>query len=194
MRTHTKTFIVVAILLILGFVVLRFVGASFLSTLSPSIEVVEEQLIDGDSASIGSKAPYFSLSPLAGEKVDLASFSGDGVILVFWSTWNSSSADQIKILDDYIVTHEAELRDAHVHLVAINSQEHRGVVVNFMRRGGYDVETLLDERGETSVAYGVQTLPTIVFINQSGTIVDRVVGTISERMLVDKMEQVLHQD
>ncbi len=195
MRAHIKIILVVILIIVGLFVVLHFIGGSFVSSLSPSLEVQpQQQVSESSKAHVGEKVPYFSLTPLTGEKIDLASLSGDGIILIFWSTWNAQSVDQIKIVDDYIGLHNREMQDSHVHIIAINSQERRGVVANFMRRGGYNVETLLDENGETSGAYGVQTLPTTFFINQSGTLVDSVVGTMSDRTLGDKMEQVLRSD
>ena len=195
MHTYTKAILITLLLIASLFTLRYFVGGGTASKLSTDIQISEESFsVQNTKAHIGEDAPYFSLPSLSGGKTDLASLSGDGVILMFWSTRSAQASDQIKIFDDYISTHVQQIKDSGLRFIAISSQEQYTTVASVIRRGGYDVETLVDESGETSVSYGIQTLPTIFFINRSGKVVDIFVGTLSERAIVDKMEQVLRSD
>lgn len=193
MSKQVKT-ILVLILVIPGlFLILRFVGASFVSSLSPDVETsYQKNESKSGRAVVGEGAPYFLLPSSSGNKIDLASLSGSGVVLTFWSTWNHESADQIKIFDDYLASRAAYLKDVHVQIIPVNSQENRNTVENFIRRGGYNVETLMDESGEVSNNYGVQTLPVTFFIDEGGIVTEIFVGTMSQKTLGDKIEGILH--
>lgn len=111
------------------------------------------------------------------------------VVIVFWSTWNSQAADQIQILDQYIARASTEAQLASI--VAINSQEEKSLVSSFMNRGGYRVRTLLDVQGIATGDYQVKSLPTFYFIDGTGLVRDVYVGVLSEKMLRDRVVQIL---
>ena len=97
------------------------------------------------------------------------------------------SADQIKILDDHL----AKNGEALFKIIAISSQEDRSAVANFINRGGYRVQILLDETGEVGGKYEARNLPATYFIDKNGIARDVFVGILSEKMLVEKIEQLL---
>ncbi|MEK7555900.1 MAG: TlpA disulfide reductase family protein [Patescibacteria group bacterium] len=202
MKQYTKTIIIVAVVIAGIFLLLRFAGGSFVAKFSPGVEKTPgENELENGKAGEGLAAPYFDLVSLSGGhtspnvsqggRVRRADLLGNPVILTFWSTWSSGSVDQIKIFDDYLAGNPPSDGVRSARIIAIDSQENQSVVANFMRRGGYDVEVLSDPTGETSGNYGVQTLPTTFFIDRDGIILEIFVGTLSERMLVDKMEKIL---
>lgn len=199
MRQYAKTIIITAVSIAGIFLLLRFAGEFFIAKFSPSVETSagKNESVSlptgqaGGKAVIGQGAPYFDLVSLSGSRVRSADFLGNPAVLTFWSTWSSESADQIKILDDYLAKNPPAVKQLHARVIAIDSQENQGAVANFMRRGGYEIEVLIDQNGETGNNYGAQTLPTTVFIDRSGIILEIFVGTMSEQMLADKMEKIL---
>lgn len=167
---------------------LYFGGSLFVLGLA---DTSEERLLplDTDTSLIGSQAPYFDLPDIAGDHTRISDLNNAPLVVVFWSTWNSTSADQVKILDDYISSRQNEVE--LVHIVAINSQEERSIVSSFIRRGGYLVPTLVDSQGSVSEQYKIKSLPTLYFIDRDGIVREVYSGLISQKMLVDKIEGIV---
>jgi peroxiredoxin len=192
MQQYIKTISIILVVIVGIFALLYFFGASLMGTFSPSLEVTSGSNINtSGTVTLLQKAPYFNLLSLEGTRVNLEDFAGSGTVITFWSTWNSESVDQIKIFDDYLATQAKSKTSLPLHIIAINSQEATGVAANFIRRGGYEIPVALDQTGETSNVYGIQTLPTTFFLDKEGRVMEIVVGTISERMLVDKIEKIV---
>lgn len=169
------------------FTLLYFTGSKFL----PSDRVIiENDIQNNTSEMVGLKAPYFNLLNVSGDRVKLSEFNGAPLIVFFWSTWDSSSSDQVKIFDDYLSTELAQGRSL-VKVLGINSQEDESIPASFVGRGGYKVPIVVDSSGAITESYGVKGLPTIFFIDKNGVIRDVWVGVLSVRQIVDKVEQII---
>lgn len=185
MAKHLKYVIWLLLIVAALFLFLRFAGNFFVADfITPKSDNKKEDVL---RATIGKEVPYFNLSKISGGSINRSDIAGTPTILVFWATWNSEAADQIKILDDYL-THSIGVP---ARVIAVDSQEDRSAVSSFIRRGGYSLEVLLDQTGELSNRYSVQTLPTTFFIDKSGVVRDVFVGVMSEAMLVDNVEKML---
>ena len=152
-------------------------------------KIQEERGGEQNTPDAGAQAPYFDLPSIAGDHVKLSQFTDTPVLLVFWTTWNTQAADQIKILDDYLAS--GQVGSDVVHILAIDSQEEKSITASFLRRGGYKVPVLLDVRGATGGAYGVKSVPTSYFIGRDGTIRDTYAGVLSISMLEKRLEQII---
>jgi len=135
----------------------------------------------------GNEAPYFELTDLVGNRVRLSDFANTPLLVTFWAGGVSDAADQIKIFDDWRVSHPSAL----FTILTVNSQEDKSVVKNLIDRGGYNVPVLLDSTGEAGEVYGVVTLPTSFFIDGKGIIREVYIGIMSQKMIGDKGEQIL---
>jgi peroxiredoxin len=140
---------------------------------------------------LGQKAPFFNLPDISGNRVMLTNFLNTPLVIVFWSTWNAEARDQMEILDTYLSQTETDKN--LVSFLAIDSQEDASLVKSFMSRGGYSVPIALDVYGDTSQAYGIKNLPTFYFIDRDGIIREIYSGILSQKMIVDKSEQILKQ-
>ena len=138
---------------------------------------------------IGNKAPFFDLSDLSGNRVRLDSFLNYPVILVFWATWNQSSTDQIKIIDDYLSNNN--VHSNLIKIIAIDSLEDISVAKSFIKRGDYTVNVALDTTGGISNAYDIKSLPTTYFIDRDGIVREIYTGILSENAIVVKVESIL---
>jgi len=173
----------------LGALLLNFAGRVLIS------EVIREVTIDKreepSDAKLGISAPYFELENLDGKKVKITDFLDKPLVLMFWTAWNGASADQIKILDDFQKSDfNQPLIEVGLHIITINSQEDKSIVANFVSRGGYKVETLLDESGAVTELYGARNLPVAYFIDKDGVIKEIFIGVLNEKMLVEKSEKL----
>jgi len=180
---NTKWIVMSIIFAIFGILILNLVGRLFIR------EVVQEVTLEGarsevSIASIGEKAPYWELADLAGQQSVISDFLGEPMMVTFWTSWNQVSADQIKIFDEFLAKDSKML----FSVVTINNQEDRGVVSNFMRRGGYQVRVLLDESGAVGERYDLKTLPVTYFIDKDGFVRDVFTGSLSEEMLLERIE------
>lgn len=186
-------------LLIAGFLVGLGLMALSLSAKYLIREVVQEIDIEKaagiDRAEINKPLPFFELKDLEGNLNRSSDLIGTPAVVIFWTTWNQTSADQIKILDDYkghpCNKDDPCMDDDLFQIVAVNSQEDKSVVVNFMRRGGYQVTALLDDSGAVGELYGARNLPATYFIDKDGMIRDVYIGILSEKALLEKAEAIL---
>ncbi|MEK7072730.1 MAG: redoxin domain-containing protein [Patescibacteria group bacterium] len=157
--------------------------------LGNSVPINETSLSLDNEKLLDKKAPDFDLPDNTGNRVKLAYFSNTPSMLVFWSTWNTESADQIKILDDYLSNERID--SSIFNIVAINSLEDSSIVKSFIKRGGYNVSVAMDSTGYISNYYNVKSLPTTFFIDKEGIIKEIYTGVLSESMIVDKIENLL---
>ncbi len=192
MNKYAKKTTLTIIMIIALFFTFRFLGLFFIQKFSPILELTSENnKSDSGKAILGKDIPYFNLSSISGGRVRSSELVGTAMVFTFWSTWNTESVDQIKIIDDYLSKNISSQKQSLVKIIAINSQESAGVVSNFIRRGGYNLTVLVDPNGETSNTYGIQTLPTTFFINPDGSIAEIFVGTMNETMFGDKIDKII---
>lgn len=155
--------------------------------------LVEEEALDSPKAGEvspameGGRAPYFELSDLSGNRVRLSDVANTPLLITFWTSRENDAADQIKILDDWLMNR----RDALVTLMTVNNQEDRSAVKSFVERGSYAVPVLIDAEGVVGKAYGIQTLPVTFFVDRDGVIREVHVGIMSQAMIEEKSEKLL---
>src|SRR3989344_3742706 len=171
--------------LVVGVVALNFVGGMFIGEITTDIEIPEVGY--DSSAESGKPAPYFNLSSLGEENISLSDLSGAPLVLTFWTTWNTLAADQVKILDDYL----SRVGNNGPRVVIISSQEDKATVANFIKRGGYALDSLLDELGVVTERYSAHNQPVTYFIDATGIVQDVFVGVLSEKMFEEKLEQLI---
>ena len=70
-----------------------------------------------------------------------------------------------------------EFKDRGLATYAINIEESRTTVANFLRKHTMTVPILLDPDGETSAAYHITATPTVFLIGRDGKLVAKAIGT-----------------
>jgi peroxiredoxin len=186
----TLTIITIAAI---GTLFLAYFGESLISEVTLEI-LPEDRETKISGIKTGEKAPYFELKDLDENSVAITGFLGKPFILTFWTTWNTLSADQIKIFDDYLVERKKDGNgiEALFGIITINNQEDKSIVSNFMKRGGYQVKVLLDEDGSTGEIYQARNLPVTYFMDADGIVRDINAGILSEEMLLQKIEKIIY--
>lgn len=104
------------------------------------------------------------LENLAGQEVSLEDYRGKIVFLNFWATWCQYCSQQ---MPDIQSIHE-EMDD--VVVIAVNVNETKEEVEQYMEEGGYSFEVLLDKTGEVAQNYLVAGFPTTYTIREDGSI------------------------
>ena len=115
------------------------------------------------SSQAGTVAPDFSLGDLSGKPFTLKQFKGKVVFLDFWAPWCGPCKMIAPVLEEIARQQEGRLLVAKVNT---------------------------DENYEWAMKYGVQGIPTLLFVS-GGKIVDRQVGALPAPALKAKAENLL---
>jgi thiol-disulfide isomerase/thioredoxin len=125
---------------------------------------------------IGREAPNFKLPALNGGEISLSQYRGRVVMLDFWATWCIPCRMTMPLLENLQKEYAGSLV-----LLAINLQESKDDVRDYVRRQSIDSQVLLDEDGSVGEAYGTSEIPMQVLVDKNG-IVRRIQVGFSPRM------------
>jgi peroxiredoxin len=127
----------------------------------------EEEADDAFSPLVGHAAPPVELNQLDGQPFRLADHIGREVVLLdMWATWCGPCVAELPVLAEIA----KEYKSRGVALFAVNQQEGKDTVLEFLKEHKLDVSILLDSDGEVGTAYGARALPTLALIDKKGVI------------------------
>jgi len=138
----------------------------------------------------GAEAPDFqlvSLSDPSGKLVKLSDLRGKGVVLNFWATW----CEPCKIEMPWFVEFQKKYGAEGLQFVGVAQDDaSKDAIMKFANDMGVNYPVL---QGKNAVgdAYGVQGLPTTVYIGRDGKIIDKVVGLVSKSEIEDNIKKAL---
>jgi len=141
-----------------------------------------------EKSSISNKIPELTLPNLVGEKKSLNKSKAKVQLIVFWATWCQPCLIEIPHL---IRLHE-KYKAQGFEVVSINVDDPTGQIVGqIYATYGINYEVFLGS-DETMVQFGnVEALPTSFFVNQSGSILEKIEGLRSESYFEAKIENYL---
>lgn len=134
---------------------------------------------------IGKPAPLFTLSDTSGVPIDLRYLRGKKTILTVWSTWSPQAQIQLPLLNKL---QQENKRDVRVVLISI--QESEGVIESYLRRGGYEIPSLIDREGTITEIYPIFSLPQHFFLDRKGIVRDAHVGFLTTEELLEKIKEL----
>jgi thiol-disulfide isomerase/thioredoxin len=131
----------------------------------------------------GSKAPEIELPTLGGgAPMRLSALRGHPVLITFWGTWCPPCREEFpQLVAAYKKYHASGLE-----IVAINQRDQELSVKDvqaFADSYAVPFTVALDTRGRSRRTYRLVGLPTTVFIDTAGTIVQMQPGPVSEEAL-----------
>ena len=132
---------------------------------------------------VGRQAPAFSLPEAYGGRVDLSSYHGQPVLLVFWTTSCGICRHELPVLSRLA----PQFRSKGIAVVAI----HLGSADDardYMRTNHLALTSLVDTEGAVAQAYHVSGVPTLVLIGHDGAIKKTTAGMADESVLTDWMD------
>jgi len=161
-------------------VVIIIVGAFFF--FNKDSQQGSEQIIPKGSE-VGSLAHDFSLNNISGKEINLSNYRGEIIFLNFWATWCPPCKAEMQAIQKL---HEENKK---VKVIAVNTQENKDDVLDYLMVNKYSFTTLLDQEGKITSKYLIRGIPTTLIIDQDGVIVKRHSGTLSYEQMLDMVKE-----
>ena len=120
----------------------------------------------------GKPAPAFAIKDLQGKTVSLKDLKGKVVVMDLWATWCPPCRASLPHLDKLY----EETKPKGVVIYAVNEQEEKADVENFIKQTNLKVPVLLDSDGAVGQAYRASGIPETVVIGKDGKVKKVIVG------------------
>lgn len=134
-------------------------------------------------------APAFSLPTVTGDRLALADYRGQYVLVNFWATWCPPCRAELPDLVAYYEDHAAE----GFMLIGVNEQEAPALVTNYLTQSRLDFPVVLDSDGGVMQQYGVTGMPSSFLVDPEGQIVRMWTGMITRATLESAVTPLLRQ-
>ena len=123
------------------------------------------------------QAQTFSLSALNGQPVQV-DWGSKLTVLTFGALWCPTCRNELPELDAFAAANASRLI-----FYMVDIREPAEKVSRYLEEKQYSLPTLLDETGEVSRQYAIETIPTTVIIDSHGRIVYRKKGAVTQAEL-----------
>jgi thiol-disulfide isomerase/thioredoxin len=117
----------------------------------------------------------FSAELLDGSRIRLTGMAGKVVFLNFWATWCGPCRMEMPSMEALYQT----LKDEGLEILAVDVQEGKKGVADFISSYKLNFQTALDPSGTIAAVYGIEAFPTTYIIDRNGSIITRVVGAVN---------------
>lgn len=134
--------------------------------------------------------PTVTLTTLADAPVALSALAeGKPMVVNLWATWCPPCRREMPVLAN------AQHRQADIRFVFVNQGETAADVSQYLAAGQLDLaNALLDPDTRLAREIGSQALPTTLFYDASGRLVDSHLGALSPATLAEKLNPLLRQN
>lgn len=131
------------------------------------------------------RMPQLALPSMDGSTIALSTYEGRPTVVNLWATWCPPCQREMPVL------HAAQLARPDLHFVFLNQGESPQQVAAYLRKSDLALRNvLLDARGEVGAALGHRALPTTLFFDAQGRLVDTRVGELSEASLAERLSSL----
>ncbi|GAC1317407.1 MAG: TlpA disulfide reductase family protein [Collimonas sp.] len=130
--------------------------------------------------------PIAPLTTLAGEQTELARLAGGKPMVVnLWASWCPPCHREMPLLA------AEQKRQSDVTYVFVNQGEEQAIVQRYLSDSRFDLSNvLLDRDTGLGKAVGSMALPTTLFYDRAGRLVDTHLGELSAASLANKLKQI----
>lgn len=136
---------------------------------------------------IGNSAPDFNLILFDGNEFAMSDYYGSPIVLNFWASWCGPCRDEAASLEKSWNSYG----DLGVRFVGIDLQDNESDARAYIEEFGISYPNGRDEDGKITIDYGIVGMPVTFFVDRKGLVVDRWVGAIPEKALIESIELIL---
>jgi peroxiredoxin len=136
---------------------------------------------------IGAAAPDFAGVDLAGNPFGLAQFTGQPVIIRFWSTECKFCRADTPVFNEIY----AKFHDKGLQIAYINTLSNLRQVTDFVAELGITFPVLMDENGTIAARYRIKLVPQTIIIDRNHTLAAAILGGVSEAEIMDVLREDL---
>ena len=111
-------------------------------------------------------APAFTLTDIDGTAFSLGEARGGWVFVHFWASWCGPCRKEMPAVQNMA----AQLKDADLTVVMINTSEDEDTVFTFLAGVAPDMNSLLDRDGQVTEAWQPRGLPATYLVDPQGNI------------------------
>ena len=131
------------------------------------------------------RLPPLAVQSLEGPTVSLASFQGKPTVVNLWATWCPPCRREMPVLE------QAQVQRPDVNFVFLNQGESPDRVRSFLAAQNLPLRNvLLDVHGRAGIELGHRALPTTLFYDARGRLVDTRVGELSQASLGQRLSML----
>jgi thiol-disulfide isomerase/thioredoxin len=142
----------------------------------------------------GTLLPDLELRDIDYKPVKMIDLKGERTLISFWAPWCSPCIAEFAVLKKLQEEYKGKLK-----IIAVAVQDSRLNVVEFIKKNpGYKFTFLSDPElpdGQSKVSeyFKLSVLPTSVFVDSQGKVIDRWAGFENEAQLVKKIQQLMER-
>lgn len=127
--------------------------------------------------------PDVTMTALEGQPVSLSEFHGKPAVINLWATWCPPCRREMPALQ------AGQRSNPDIHFVFANQSETRNIVDTYLTQEGLSLENvLLDRDGTLAQKIESRGLPTTLFLDHKGRLVDVRLGELSSATLQDRLD------
>lgn len=127
--------------------------------------------------------PDIMMTSLEGQSIPISQFQGKPAVINLWATWCPPCRREMPALQ------EGQHLNPDINFVFANQGESRDIVDMYLTQEGLSLENvLLDQEGVLGEGIESRGLPTTLFLDQEGRLVDIRLGELSSATLQDRLD------
>lgn len=155
----------------------------------PEEQRIAEQNQMSESKEI-QKAPDFIVFDVKGNEVRFSDYAGKPIVLNFWASWCPPCKAELPDFENAYLEQKEDVVFLMVNMTD-GQRETQEKAFSYIEDKEYTFPVFYDLDMNVASVYGITSLPTTVFIDESGVLKDAYIGQINEETLLKGIEKIL---